>query len=423
MSSAFFDRIGKRYQAFFNLHEISNDLAVRLFGAAVLLGFLVTFKGWEGSFYTTFAATEQGAAICWPFFQSCYDWFFMTARPFGYIQNTIYMGFLGVIFLAAYGLLTQRYLLAHACILLLFLWKFYLTAINYYYSANYDYYQTAFAFIFLFLPHKRFFGSLAVVFFYFLSTATKIHESWTLGTYFTSMQAGLPLFPDGSIIVMTNLVIFMEMIGAWFLFSKNKLIQRSVFIFFVIFHLYSGILVGYHYPTIVTPALIIFFGPLFKPFTQIPNGMKSIPGWSFILALLSVQMISHAIPGDEKLTLEGNSYGLYMFEANHQCAITIRKNNKDIIYNFNSVIARNRCDPYRPWFTAKKQLCSKESKDKYSLQIIHSINGGPFYMIVDEPDLCTLEYKPFSRNEWIKTEDEAKPVGRPHKNFYGDIEF
>ena len=417
-SDNFRDRFCARYIKIFSLHEANHDVAVRLFGAAVLLGFLMHFKGWENNWQTTINAVEGSSFLCWPFFQGCESLFFMDARPYGYTQNTIFMAMLGVIFTAAYALLAKRMVMAHACLLVLFLWKIYLTSINYSLNANYDYYQTGFAIIFLFLPHKRFFGSLAVVAFYFLSTATKIHESWTLGSYFTAMETGLPIFPDPLIPIMTNLVIFMEMIASWFLFSKNKYLQRPVFFFFVIFHLYSGTLVGYHYPTIVTPSLLIFFGPLFRPFERVPLDIRSFGGWAFMLVLFTCQMISHMIPGDEKLTLEGNFYGLYMFEANHQCSAVLLDHNNRKVESLRSTSARNRCDPYRYMFRWQHRYCRGPMKFNYKFKLTHSINGGPFYMIVDEDDFCSLKYKPFSKNDWIKTEKEAKPTARPNKNYY-----
>lgn len=205
---------------------------------------------------------------------------------------------------------------------------------------------------------------------------------------------------------------------AWFLFSKNKILQRTTFVFFFIFHLYSGTLVGYHYPTIVTPSLIIFFGPHFKPFDHVPISRKSILGWLFIAFLFACQMISHVIPGDEKLTLEGNFYGLYMFEANHQCFAEVHDESGKLVYKYTSSTARDRCDPYRFWFGIQQRACRHNPDQKYSLNLRHSINGGPFYEIVNEDDMCSLSYKPFSHNEWIKTEDEAPAVGRPRKNLY-----
>jgi hypothetical protein len=77
---------------------------------------------------------------------------------------------------------------------------------------------------------------------------------------------------------------------------------------------------------------------------------KSIAGWIFVIILFILQFISILIPGDEKLTLEGNKYGLYMFEANHQCfseLVIERKNGFLITKKNNSESARNRCDPYK----------------------------------------------------------------------------
>lgn len=407
-----------RYKRIFHISEIENDLTLRLFGGAILLGFMVTFRGWESSTANSLSALNTNSYICWPFFQDCAKWILFDSRPNGYTLNTIFMAMFGLIFLAVYGLLAKKYVIAHACILVLFAFKIYVTLINFSYNANYDYYHTAFCLVFLFAAHKRFFGSLTVIFLYFLSTAAKIHETWTLGTYFTALQTDLPLFPKGTTMLWTNLVILMEMVGAWFLLSKNKYLQRPAVFFFACFHLYSGILVGYHYPSIVMPSLLIFFGPLYKPFERVPVDLSALRGWFLIGALLCLQMISHFIPGDEKLTMEGNFYGLYMFEANHQCLVRVKNEVGSDIYNQASTNARYRCDPYRIMFQTQNIFCKQEHKPQLNLQIGHSINGGPFYLIVDEADLCSLTYTPFGRNHWIKTEETARPMARPHKNLY-----
>ena len=218
-------------------------------------------------------------------------------------------------------------------------------------------------------------------------------------------------------LIFTNLVIFMEMIGSWFLFSRRKILQRGVFAFFVFFHLYSGILVGYHYPTIVLPPLLVFFGPLFRPFPAAPLGRASLPGWLLTALLLGVQMFSHTLPGDTKLTLEGNFYGLYMFEANHQCRIRLLDSNKKLLDMRDRTDARDRCDPWLNLTLAQQRYCPA-NPPPISFAMIHSINGGPFYEIINEPDLCRLHYKPFEHNDWIKDETTAPMVGRPLTNFY-----
>ena len=136
MTPTISSRIGEAYKTIFSLHEISNDLAVRLFGGAVLLGFLASFRGWEGNSLTALPAAANGAVLCWPFLQNCYDWVFMTIRPYGYMQNTIFMIMLGVIFTGAYGLIAKRYTLAHVCVFILFLWKMYIVSISYHYNGK-----------------------------------------------------------------------------------------------------------------------------------------------------------------------------------------------------------------------------------------------------------------------------------------------
>jgi len=67
-----------------------------------------------------------------------------------------------------------------------------------------------------------------------------------------------------------------------------------------------------------------------------------------------------------------------------------------------------------------QQICKRdESIDHILWQFDHSTNGGPFYRIVDENNICQLEYKPFSHNTWIKTPKEGAPImGYPVKNLY-----
>lgn len=400
--------------------EIDKDMALRLFGGAVLLGFLFTFSRWQMNPATTLDGVANNYTVCWPFFQNCYDFIFLQTLPAGYSQTVLYMGLFGLIFLAAYGILANRILMAHIAFLILFIAKIYFTLINYDFNANYDYYHTAFTFVYLFLPYKRFFASLTIVVFYFLSTATKIHEGWLLGAYFTTLSTGLPLFPDSTAPFWTNTVVFMEMIGAWFLFSRHKILQRTALFFFVTFHLYSGILVGYFYPSVVLPPLLIMFGPLYKPFRAVPVNWKASLGWLFFVVLFFLQMISHLIPGDEKMTMEGNFYGLYMFEANHQCDVSAYQGTMQLI-QVNTQNARSRCDIYEYWYRLNRKFCGEAARSDLpvSFTVNHSINGGPYYEIVNEPDLCSLTYRPFSRNEWIKDPEKATIVGNSKRyNFY-----
>jgi hypothetical protein len=416
-SDSLFVKFKRFYVRIFSLNEIAQDAALRLFGGGIALGYLFTFNYWQMNRLTTVDGLRTGDVQCWPFFQSCKDWIWMETLPVGYSQTIVFMVMFAVIVLAFYGFLTRRIILSHVCIFVLFLFKVYLTLTAFTYGANYDYYLNLFSVIFLFLPYKRFFASFILVWFYFLSTVSKNHPSWVWGGYFSALTTGLPLIPRGLEPLACNLVIFMEMVMAWFLFSRRVWVQRTVFAFFCFFHVYSGTIVGYHYPTIVMPVLLIFFGTLFRPFKGIPINLKALPGWIMVVTIFWCTMLNLFIPGDTKLTLQANYYGPYMFEANHQCRVTMTSNNFTV--NSNDFInARFRCDPWIFLSHGQQALCQTGSTQKVIFKFIHSVNGGPFYEIVNEPDLCSLKYNAFHANAWIKTEKTAPMVGRPLENTY-----
>ena len=111
-----------------------------------------------------------------------------------------------------------------------------------------------------------------------------------------------------------------------------------------------------------------------------------------------------------------------MFEANHQCILNsavYNKNGKLLSRNEEqSISARHRCDPYEVYFRLK-QTCKRFPEiGRIEWKFDHSINGGPFYRIVEEKNVCNLDYKSFKHNEWIKLPEKAKIVGYPVKNVY-----
>lgn len=410
-----------RYFYLFSIDEIAADRRLQWIFGGLLLYLYVAFSNWMYSSVLSIDAVTHNAYSCWPFFQSCGDWYFLRGLPYGYSQPGVYMFFFAVMLLIVYLMARKQWLYAHLAYVFLFVWEvFYFLMASPDSLGNFDYYHLILSLFFLFSPHKLFFTRLVFVLCYFLASTIKIHEGWILGTYFTSLQTGLPIFPDSVAPIITNIVIFMQIVGCWFLLSNKTWLQRSALAYFVVFHLYSGLLVGYRYPTIaLVMLLLIFAGRIEHP--SIPFTKKSMLSWGLIAVLFALQFISIAIPGDAKLTLEGNNYGLYMFEANHQCVsktvftyVDGRTENK----KSESPVARNRCNPYSFWFNLH-QVCQRDP----SIQSIrwtfdHSVNGRPFYRIVDTENACTLRYKAFSHNDWIHGPKEAVIVGRPVKNIF-----
>jgi len=412
----------KGYRKFFSIHEIETSSILQWSFGAFLLTYYITFYNWVRESTITIEAYASNKYSCWSYFQNCGEYYFLKALPYGYSQTTLYVGFFALMVLTVYLIWKKEWVLAHFGLLILFIWKVINIFVLTVGGGNYDYYDLILSTIFLFFPYKLFFLKLVFVLLYFLASTIKIHEGWLLGSYFTSLHTGLPIFGNSLAPFITNIVIFMQVVGAWFLLSEKKILQRIAVSYFLIFHLYSGILVQYRYMTTAIPMLLVLFGPLYSA-TKVPLNKKSIAGWIFILILFIFQSIPFLIKGDHKLTLEGNRYGLYMFEANHQCvssATIYYKNGKNASQKKETASARNRCDPYRVWFNLN-EICKRSSVpvDKISWTLDHSINGSPFYRIVDIQNACSLTYRPFAHNTWIKTfEDSPEIVGYPVKNIY-----
>jgi hypothetical protein len=210
--------------------------------------------------------------------------------------------------------------------------------------------------------------------------------------------------------------------------------------------------VFYDYPSVTLPAIAILFGPMYRH-TPTPFTKKALWGWGLIAIIALFQLLGFSIPTDRYLTLEGNRFGMFMFEANHQCVVTVTRNYdytrsaaNDFVtaaktpcvgfyclvqrkttvntsagtssqtLRYESGTAWNRCDPYQWWAQLHAQ-CSR-GITSIALTFDHSINGGPFYRIVDLANICTVDYQPFMHNAWIMLPPQAQIVGYPVENWY-----
>lgn len=395
--------------------EYSGSLFTKVFAGWALLTFLISFN----SFFNDGLLSKNSSMPCFPHAQECkaiFETFNLTPLPYSYSESMFFTLIFTLIVLAGFYIYKKEYFKAHLLLWILLIIKLFIT-LNNYGVGNFDYYDIAIIFIFLLYPSRIDLVKLMLVILYFLASTIKIHEGWILGTYFSSLIYGLPLVPDILIPFVTNIVIIMQIVGCWFLVSKNKRIAECAFYFFIFFHLYSTILVGYRYPiTTVFSLIIIYVLSKDGNYSQNFSLKKSTAAfYIFTIFLFCLQSVAYIIPGDQKLTLEGNNYGLYMFEANHQCISKIKEfeGNEFVQMSYDS---RNRCDPYIYLKNIQKNYCEVVSRKPVKWTFDHSINGSSLMRIVDEKDVCSLIYKPFINNVWIKTEKNASAVGKVYKN-------
>jgi hypothetical protein len=417
------EKIIQIYRSYFAIREIEESRTLKYLFYVIVLSFFTTFFMWVSQLSGSINSFLDGSYVCPPYLVHCYKLFFYEGLPFGYSQSIFYTLLFLTLVVSVISSIRNKWALAHVLLLICFLWKvIYCFIFTYGVAGNFDYYDLTLCFVWLFVHKKEHFSRLTFVWLYFLASTIKIHDGWIFGNYLTTLITGAPLFPNSVLPIFTNVVIIMQIVGCWFLFSKNKNVQEIVFYFFLFFHTYSGFIVNYRYITISIPALIVLFYIDKTEFHLEKISKKTIAGYFFLLFLLLSQSIAYIIPGDQKKTLEGDYYGLYMFEANHQCI------SKTKIFYSNSTstktivkenhIANNRCDPYRYYFVIKSQYCKKENVSKISWDFYHSINGHSYEQIVSTDNICTLQYSPLTHNSWINI-SPTKTNFPVYKNGFG----
>jgi hypothetical protein len=418
----------RTYTRLFSLDEVKDSPCLQWLYYILLISFFISFYGWISSPAVSTRTFANGEHVCPPYFPTCGEWYFLLDAPWGYSQAGFYVLLFLVLLAGAYAAWRQDWANAHRALLVCYVWKLvWGFALTYGVMGNFDYYDLILATAWLLLPHKLYFTRLLFVWMYFMASTAKIHEGWILGNYFTALLAGAPLFSNDMIPYFTNVVIVMQMAGSWFLLSKQPVLRNLALAFFLLFHIYSGVIVQYRYITISIPALLILFAPLpalqREAFAVLALNRQTLAGYLLIGVLLGVQLFSTIIPGDQKKTLEGAFYGMYMFDANHQCisrTVETLGDGHQRGGTKTSFMANRRCDPYREWFELRTRCQRDTSITSVAWTYDHAINGHPFERIVDTPDACKLVYDPFHHNVWIRLDGEAVEQQWPvYRNGYG----
>lgn len=413
------------YYRFFKIEEIEQSNRVRALYFYIIFANFVVFQEWlRLRILSKGAYNSWMEPLCWPYFLGCEKLLFLNTPPASYSHGIFYSLIFTLLLLSALNLIRKNAAVSHVILAFLVLVS---GAIHFIVTphASFNYFRVVLvlSFFAIFVPNRVFFLRHLVVLLYVIAGTLKIHEGWIQGTYFSTLELGLPLLPDAVIPYLTNYVILLELIGSWGLLAKNNLIRKlSIFQFFA-FHLYSIILVDYFYSVLFLPILFLLFrddeGLAWKPAFR--GRVLALPA---ILVLLGTQYLHLFIKGDVKLTLEGNDWGVFMFDANHQCLSSIAVYDQGVLRESkirHSTTAYYRCNPYNDWFKIRK-YCDANATVAWTFD--HSINGEPYYRIVETTNACALDYKLWRHNEWIRLPEEgAEIVALPRKNLYESRTF
>jgi hypothetical protein len=387
----------------------------------LLFGFFLSFNEWFGGQQVTVQAAQAGLHICLPYFQDCGRFYFLRGWPDSYGQSIFYAALSGTLALSALAAWRHRWDLAHALMLPAFAWKLiFLLVLTYQSHVDFEYFHLPEVAVFLFARQREYFVRRVFVTVYLMAATMKFDESWIVGNYFSSLTAGLPLFPRWSIPLVTNAVALFEIVSPWFLLSGRRRARLTAVGLWSVFHLYSIILVGYRYPAHCLPMLWVLFLPDPRPEDSAPRFRAAdAVGWALIALLFLLTAVPQLHPVDRLYTLYGKKFGVGMLVANYQCLSTERvhfDDGREERGHSASRAAMHRCEPYRPWFRLR-QKCMRPDVRTIEWRFAVSVNGGPFYTVVDTADACALTYHAWGDNAWIKGPSRGAPIaGYPGPN-------
>lgn len=373
---------------------------------------------------------EGEPPLCWEHISNCSSLLFTSVLPLSYLYTKMTAILLLFLFFTCFFAMRKNWLLA--CTLLSgvvvgkFIWNMFIFDQA---TSNFDYFLFIPALTFLFSRSKiqnlRFLWSLL----YLFAALVKLDEGWIMGTYFTSLVAGLPFVPDSTIPIVTNLTIIFELLGSLGLISRNPRWATLSLWAWTGFHLYSAILVGYMYPIRCLAFLWAIFGS-FNPI-QVMESRQYKPALRGIGCLVGIyftvaNILPWLISTNPHETFEGLNYSFHMFDANHQCLSRYKRYNHDDQLleerEFGSSNPMARCYPQFVLQKLKRMYCGDQvlgEKYRVEWEMMHSKDGGPFYKIVHVQDACIIEFRAFRHNSWITTQGEgARLVGYPERNYF-----
>ncbi|MEJ0088466.1 MAG: hypothetical protein WDM80_01700 [Limisphaerales bacterium] len=438
---------------FFRTGEIDRDPRLKMICASLLFYYFLTFYyWWQDAVPLSTAGNALFNYAPASFFQNIHRLIFLN-----YDETRIYLYLLGMIsLLGSISLFYLRSSLLPACLLAwLFLNKMFFYLSDFRLFANYHHFHLFFTLVFLVSQSKlRFFrGALAVG--YLMSAVVKISPGWLLGEYFNSMVEKLPLLPKADWVVTSASVgvFVMEFFGPLCWFTGITWLRRLTFGAFILFHVYSGVVVGFWYTTLMLPLVVAAFLRFDHPLQMGYRFARRDLAAFGIFALVILGGFYHfCIPGDARITNEGRYFGFFMFDANRQVRFEteIHKGNKlwvlqvyrpfrdndevsaeinckayedgvlvkdfsvtslildgnQVIFNpqyFSKTTMRTYGNPYLYYYYAR-ELVRRYHPDKVSIRLDVQLDGhSEVVRVLDISDFARLnpDYSSFTHNNWI----------------------
>ena len=311
--------------------EVDRDPRLKMICACLLFYYFMTFYfWWHDSVPLSTEGNEVFNYAPAPFFQNL-RWLVFLDN----FQTRIYLYALGMLALLGAGSLfyLRSSLLALCLLAWLFVNKLFFYLCDFRLFANYHHFHLFFTLVFLMSQGKLRFFRLALVVGYVMSAVVKLSPSWLFGEYFNSMSDKLPLLPKvGWVVTAASVgVIIMESLGPLCWFTGITWLRRLSFGAFILFHVYSGVVVGFWYTTLMLPLVVAAFLRFNHPLLAGYHfSRRQLPVFGLFALVIFGGLYHYFLPGDVRLTGEARYFGFFMFDANRQVLFKteIQKGNK-----------------------------------------------------------------------------------------------
>lgn len=285
---------------------------IRRVEAVLLFYFFVTFWEWQQHPSLSRAGDEL--------FVYCPFWPFEDARGLIFLDawsTMVLLRALALLALVAALVPGGRFALASLAVLTLVKTYYYLSSLLL--MGNYHHMHLILCLLYLAARERLLFVRLGLVVIYWMSALAKLTPSWLAGEYFNSVPGHLPLLPaaPGAVTAASLGLLVLEALGPLLLFSRRRRLRIAAAALFVMFHLYSGIIVGFFYPTLMLGVVVAAFVPPDPPLLEgYRFSWRDLPGWLILGLCLLGGVYGYLIPGDVRTTGEGRYLGMCMFDAN-----------------------------------------------------------------------------------------------------------
>lgn len=411
-----------RYTEFFNLQEFDKFKQLPLVAYACAFNFLIHADFWLSRSAGTVESAQFKRFACPDYFQNCENWLFLR-HGIDQISHAVYFSFLLLVMFAfVLSIYKKKWFYVHLIFVFLIINQIYFSFLSGTQIATaFEYFSLVTAIVMAISTSRIADLRLTWVFLYFLAGLVKIHESWIVGTYFSTLRQGLYLFPDWSLPFLTNLVILAETCGIWFLLSKNKYIRLAIYTYFMVFHFYSAIYVNWFYPLLAIPTLTVLFLDEDKNYQNFSRCKISKQNFLLVLILATINLMPLFFSKNNKLDNVAGSLAMNMFDSNRQShselKITYKNTSKEPktseAWTSNSFL---RVWPSHSLYKIKQMCLSNNEIEKIKWTMDISMNGEPYKRIVDTEDACSLRFNFWGGNDWINVDGPI--IGYPKKNYY-----